>query len=236
MSLVFVLYQPETGFDVGATARVIKNMDTSSQLRVVQPPEGDEHARWMTIWAHSSGDVLDGRQDFTSLAAAVADCDAVIGLLTTQATSQKPVVPIRQGMTRWISSGKTAFVAARDMSVLTPALDCVVQEYALITTAQRGVATLQWAQAALLVGYESILLRGGRGLPGAGPPPTESKYKELHRAYPALCRRIMSHEDAERIAPLLVAPVLRAEPSDTDINIVLGIATQVRRHLRPESD
>lgn len=71
-----VLVEPATPGNIGATARVLKTTGLS-QLALVNPGTWDTpEAR---AFAHGAGDILDGSQVFSSLAAAVADCHIVVG-------------------------------------------------------------------------------------------------------------------------------------------------------------
>ena len=71
-----VLVEPATPGNIGATARVLKTTGLS-QLALVNPGAWDTpEAR---AFAHGAGDILDGSQVFSSLAAAVADCHIVVG-------------------------------------------------------------------------------------------------------------------------------------------------------------
>ena len=91
-----VLVEPATPGNIGATARVLKTTGLS-QLALVNPRAWDTpEAR---AFAHGAGDILDGSQVFSSLAAAVADCHIVVG--TTH----------RQGRFRTVTSEPHALIA-----------------------------------------------------------------------------------------------------------------------------
>lgn len=91
-----VLVEPATPGNIGATARVLKTTGIR-QLALVNPGAWDTpEAR---TFAHGAGDILDGSQVFSSLAAAVADCHIVVG--TTH----------RQGRFRTITSEPHALMA-----------------------------------------------------------------------------------------------------------------------------
>lgn len=73
-----VLVETSHPGNIGATARAMKNM-TLSDLALVSPnlhPEGEGKAR---ARASGANDVLYGAVKYDSLAAAIADCDLVIG-------------------------------------------------------------------------------------------------------------------------------------------------------------
>ena len=90
-----VLVEPATPGNIGATARVLKTTGLS-QLALVNPGTWDTpEAR---AFAHGAGDILDGSQVFSSLAAAVADCHIVVG--TTH----------RQGRFRTVTSAPHALI------------------------------------------------------------------------------------------------------------------------------
>ena len=91
-----MLVEPATPGNIGATARVLKTTGLS-QLALVNPGTWDTpEAR---AFAHGAGDILDGSQVFSSLAAAVADCHIVVG--TTH----------RQGRFRTVTSEPHTLIA-----------------------------------------------------------------------------------------------------------------------------
>ncbi len=76
MQLTFVLVEPQVAENVGGAARAINTMGFS-QLRIVNSSlYKDDKARWL---AHGSWQILEAVEEFDDLAAAVSDCDLVIG-------------------------------------------------------------------------------------------------------------------------------------------------------------
>ena len=72
-----VLVRPMYGGNLGSVCRAMKNMDIG-QLAIVQPRDTMNFSEAQQMSMHAQ-DVLDARQQFDSLAAAVADCTRVYG-------------------------------------------------------------------------------------------------------------------------------------------------------------
>ncbi|MEH6624985.1 MAG: tRNA/rRNA methyltransferase [Motiliproteus sp.] len=76
MQLIFVLVEPQVAENIGGAARALNTMGFS-QLRIINSQlHHEDKARWL---AHGSWDILEGVEEFNDLAAAVSDCDLVIG-------------------------------------------------------------------------------------------------------------------------------------------------------------
>ena len=76
MKIYFILVTPTHAGNVGASARALKTMGFDS-LRLVG---SDIHEKAEAIWlAHGAGELLAQARNFPTIAAAIADCDLVVG-------------------------------------------------------------------------------------------------------------------------------------------------------------
>ncbi|MEH6470080.1 MAG: tRNA/rRNA methyltransferase [Halopseudomonas sp.] len=93
MQLVFVLFEPQLPENVGAAARALKTMGFE-RLRVVN---SQAHLQPAAGWvAHGSDEVLTGIEQFDDLAAALADCDLVVGTTAKHRAGYRDVYPPAQ--------------------------------------------------------------------------------------------------------------------------------------------
>jgi tRNA C32,U32 (ribose-2'-O)-methylase TrmJ len=229
--VILVLHRPRSGAVIGAAARAAKNTSFTG-LRVVGPPA--EEDRWMRIWAHASHDVLDGRQEFATLAEAVADCSAVVGVLGRPLPTPRPQIPLRRGMAEWLAGPRTAFVVQDRPGALDPEVDAVVQAYAMPAIDPETADGLLPQQAALLVGHAALLHR----YPGSPEPlgvlPEAHKLQLLARTLRGICERVLPPDKAGETCALLLRTLQRGGLSDVDVNIWMGVCHQIRLNLADE--
>ena len=86
MELVFVLVEPARSENVGAAARALNTMGFERLRLTGVDPNIRDAARHV---AHGSTEVLDAATSFTDLAAAVADCELVIGTTARRRGSRR---------------------------------------------------------------------------------------------------------------------------------------------------
>ena len=151
---VVVLVEPQLGENIGAAARAMANFGLS-KLRLVKPLQGwpNEKARVMAAGADR---VLDEAQVFDSLEAAIGDCSFVLATTARNHDQAKPVIGADQAaaqMAPRIAAGETVALA-----------DCIVT-----LPVNRAFASLNLAQAVVIVGYEWFTLASGGALPFAMP-------------------------------------------------------------------
>lgn len=167
---VVVLVEPQLGENIGAAARAMANFGLS-QLRLVKPLQGwpNEKARVMAAGADR---VLDAAQVFDSLEAAIGDCSLVLATTARNHDQAKPVVGADQAaaeMALRIAGGETvALVFGRERAGLTnhevALADCI-----LTLPVNPAFASLNLAQAVVIVGYEWFKQSGGGALPFSMP-------------------------------------------------------------------
>ena len=167
---VVVLVEPQLGENIGAAARAMANFGLS-KLRLVKPLQGwpNEKARVMAAGADR---VLDEAQVFDSLEAAIGDCSFVLATTARNHDQAKPVIGADQAaaqMAPRIAAGETvALVFGRERAGLTnhevALADCIVT-----LPVNPAFASLNLAQAAVIVGYEWFTLASGGALPFAMP-------------------------------------------------------------------
>jgi tRNA/rRNA methyltransferase len=91
MELSFVLVEPIVPENVGAAARALKTMGFHS-LRLVNPC--DHLSSRAIVLAHGSRDILEAATVYDNLAAAVADCELVVGTTAKKRAPKGDIYPV----------------------------------------------------------------------------------------------------------------------------------------------
>jgi tRNA/rRNA methyltransferase len=165
---IVVLVEPQLGENIGMCARAMGNFGLT-QLRIVKPRDGwpNLHARRAAAGADH---ILDGAQLFETAEAAVADCSLVLATTARAHDQAKPVIgpdeAARQIITENDAEGTTAIMFGRERSGLEN--DEVALANRIVTfPVNPGFASLNLAQAVLLMGYEWFKLATQNALPFA---------------------------------------------------------------------
>jgi tRNA/rRNA methyltransferase len=150
-----VLVEPQLGENIGTAARAMANFGLSD-LRLVSPRDGWPSS--MAVKAASGADwVIDGARVFGSVAEAVADLTLVYATTARTRDMVKPVVTPEEAaaaMRERLGSGRGAGVLfGRERTGLTND-DVAFADAILMAPVNPAFASLNLAQAVLLVGYE----------------------------------------------------------------------------------
>jgi tRNA/rRNA methyltransferase len=163
---IVVLVEPQLGQNIGTAARAMANFGLS-RLRLVKPRDGwpDIHA---TRAASGADHVLDGVQLYDTLPAALADCQFVLATTARQHDQAKPVVgpeeAAREIAPRVAANETVAVVFGRERWGLLND-EVGLADRILTYPVNPAFASLNLAQAVLVVAYEYFKLAGGGALP-----------------------------------------------------------------------
>ena len=176
---VVVLVEPQMGENIGASARAMANFGFS-ELRLVKPVQGWPNER-AKVMAAGADRVLDGAVVYDSLADAIGDCSFVLATTARAHDQSKPVVSAEQAaseMVPRIASGeKVALIFGRERYGLEN--DEVGQADRILTLpVNPGFASLNLAQAVLVVGYEWFKLKTSGALPFDMPKKSPAAAKQ----------------------------------------------------------
>jgi tRNA/rRNA methyltransferase len=167
---IVVLVEPQLGENIGAAARAMANFGLS-QLRLINPRQGwpNDKARMM---ATGAARVLDAAVLYPTLAAAIADCSFVLATTARAHDQAKPVVGPAEAaslMAPKIGAGENvAILFGRERNGLEN--DEVALADAIVTLpVNPGFASLNLAQAVIIVAYEWFKLARAGTLPFAMP-------------------------------------------------------------------
>ena len=167
---VVVLVEPQLGENIGAAARAMANFGLS-KLRIVKPVQGwpNEKAKVMAAGADR---VLEAAVVYDSLAEAIGDCTYVLATTARNHDQAKPVLGAGEAMralTPKVGGGETvAIVFGRERIGLEN--HEVARADAIVTLpVNPAFASLNLAQAVVIVAYEWFKLASGEALPFSAP-------------------------------------------------------------------
>jgi tRNA/rRNA methyltransferase len=181
---VVVLVEPQLGENIGAAARAMANFGLS-RLRLVKPRQ-----RWPNdkarVMAAGADRILETAALFDSLEAAIADCTFVLATTARAHDQAKPVVGAAQAaaeMAPRIAAGETvAVLFGRERNGLEN--DEVALADRIVTLpVNPAFASLNLAQAVVVVAYEWFKLTSGAKLPFAMPRKSAPAGKEQLLAF-----------------------------------------------------
>jgi tRNA/rRNA methyltransferase len=167
---IVVLVEPQLGENIGAAARAMANFGLS-QLRLVNPRQGwpNDKAR---IMATGAGRVLDAAALYPTLATAIADCSLVLATTARAHDQAKPVIGPAEAASmigpRIAAGENVAILFGRERNGLEN--DEVALADAIVTLpVNPAFASLNLAQAVVILAYEWFKLGGAGTLPFAMP-------------------------------------------------------------------
>jgi len=176
---IVVLVEPQLGENIGACARAMANFGLS-RLRLVAPRPAwpNDKARMM---AAGADDILDRAEIHDSLAAAIADCTLVLAATARAHDQAKPVIGAAEAgalMAPRVASGETvALVFGRERNGLEND-EIALADHILTLPVNPAFASLNLAQAVVVVAYEWFKAATGGGLPFAMPQKSALAPKE----------------------------------------------------------
>jgi len=167
---IVVLVEPQLGQNIGTTARAMANFGLS-RLRLVKPRDGWPDIQ--AVRAASGADaVIEGVELFDTPQAAIADCHFVLATTARAHDQAKPVLgpeAAARAIAPRVAAGETvAVMFGRERWGLMN--DEVGLADAIVTyPVNPAFASLNLAQAVLVIAYEYFKLAGGGALPFAMP-------------------------------------------------------------------
>jgi tRNA/rRNA methyltransferase len=181
---IVVLVEPQLGENIGTAARAMANFGLA-RLRLVKPRDGwpSVHARRAASGADA---ILDNAQLFDSLEAAIADCHFVLATTARAHDQAKPVIGPHEAareMSSRVAAGETvALVFGRERWGLEN--DEVGLADRIITfPVNPAFASLNLAQAVLVIAYEYFKHETGDALPFKMPQRSEPAGKQQLLAF-----------------------------------------------------
>lgn len=244
-NIVFVLVEPREPGNIGAAARAIKNMGFH-RLRLVNPPDLNDEARWL---AHNATDLLKSAEIFEDLASAVSDACIVIGTTRRTGKTRGHIVTLDDAgpqIADLAARGKVAIIFGREDRGL---YNEEVQECGFMVNIPSDIKhpSLNLAQAVLITAYE--LTRTRRMLNRAKNKKSASEAPEVfgmatHEELTFLYRRVSAalkslgyiprgDRDLEKkIMNNMKHFIGRAGMAEWELNMLHGICTQIEKKVK----
>jgi tRNA/rRNA methyltransferase len=227
---IIILVEPQLGDNVGAAARAMANFGLS-ELRLVRPRDGWPNPR---AWVAASGAdrILDEARLCDSVAAAIGDCSYVLATTARAHDQAKPVIApdaAAQAIAPRIAAGERVGVLfGRERYGLENAevsvADCIVT-----LPVNPAFASLNLAQAVVVIAYEWFKLASGGALPFAMPQKSQAAPREQLMAFFAMLERELNRveflrppEKCETMLINLRNIFHRMEPTQQDIQTLHG--------------
>jgi tRNA/rRNA methyltransferase len=230
---IVVLVEPQLGENIGAAARAMANFGLG-RLRLVKPVQAwpNDRARVMAAGADR---VIDNAQVFDTLADAIGDCSFVLATTARNHDQAKPVIgadaAAAQIAPRVARGESVAIVFGRERIGLEN--HEVARADAIVTLpVNPAFASLNLAQAVVVVGYEWFKLKSGGKLPFAMPQRSPPAAKQQLDVFFADLERELDRVEFFRpeekrgtMAVNLRNIFQRMAPSQQDIRTLHGIVT-----------
>jgi tRNA/rRNA methyltransferase len=232
---VVILVEPQLGENIGMAARAMGNFALSS-LRIVNPRDG-----WPNIAAQRAAagadHILERAELFDTVEAAVADIDLLLATTARAHDQAKPVLApeaaAREIEGHIARGGKAGILFGRERWGLTN--EEVARANRIVTfPVNPGFASLNLAQAVLLMGYEWFKRATEGGLPFAMPERSEpASQHQVDAFFDNLVReldRVEFLRPAEKRDTMLVNLrniFLRMEPSKQDMHTLHGVVMAI---------
>src|SRR5215470_888017 len=232
---VVILVEPQLGENIGMTARAMGNF-ALTHLRIVNPRDG-----WPSISANRAAagadHILEQVELFDTVDQAIADLDLLFATTARAHDQAKPVVgpeaAVREVVAHVGDGGKAGILFGRERWGLTN--EEVARANRIVTfPVNPGFASLNLAQAVLLIGYEWFKRATEGGLPFAMPErsPRASQH-QMQAFFENLVReldRVEFLRPAEKRDTMLVNLrniFSRMEPTKQDMHTLHGVVMAI---------
>jgi tRNA/rRNA methyltransferase len=179
-----ILVEPQLGDNIGAVARAMANFGLA-RLRLVKPRDGWPNPR---AWVAASGAdrVLDEAQVYDTLEAAVADLTMVLATTARAHDQAKPVVGPHEAarlLAPRVAGGETVGVMFGRERYGLENREVALADHILTLPVNPAFASLNLAQAVIIVAYEWFKLASGGSLPFAMPQKSVAAPREQLLAF-----------------------------------------------------
>jgi tRNA/rRNA methyltransferase len=228
---IVILVEPQLGENIGAAARAMANFGLS-RLRLVKPQQGwpNDKAR---IMAAGADRVLDSVELYPTLEEAIGDCSFVVATTARGHDQAKPVIgpaAAAAEMAAHIAAVENvAIVFGRERNGLENA-EVALADRIVTLSVNPAFASLNLAQAVVIVAYEWFKLAGGDKLPFKMPEKSAAAPKQQMLAFFAALERELEKVEFFRPADKRATMQInlrnifaRMRPTQQDIQTLHGV-------------
>jgi tRNA/rRNA methyltransferase len=232
---VVILVEPQLGENIGMAARAMGNFGLT-RLRIVNPRDGwpNVHARRA---ASGADHILDKVELFDTVEQAVADCTLLFATTARAHDQAKPVVApeaaAREFVAQVASGGTVGILFGRERYGLKNE-EVALADRIITFPVNPAFASLNLAQAVLLIGYEWFKLATNNALPYAMPERSErASQHQMQAFFDNLVRELDKVEflrPAEKRDTMLVNLrniFTRMEPTKQDMHTLHGVVMAI---------
>jgi len=232
---VVILVEPQLGENIGAVARAMANFGLS-RLRLVRPRQAwpNDKARMMAAGADR---VLDGAELYDTLEAAIADSAFVLATTARAHDQAKPVIGPAEAaalLAPRVAAGETvAILFGRERNGLEND-EVALADQIVTLPVNPAFASLNLAQAVVVVAYEWFKLASGETLPFAMPQKSPTAPKEQLLAFFASIERELEKveffrppDKRETMQINLRNIFARMQPTQQDIQTLHGVIMSI---------
>ncbi|HET7889041.1 MAG TPA: TrmJ/YjtD family RNA methyltransferase [Bradyrhizobium sp.] len=232
---VVILVEPQLGENIGMAARAMGNF-ALDRLRIVNPRDG-----WPNVAAQRAAagadHIINGVELFDTVEAAVADCTLLFATTARAHDQAKPVVGPEAAASEMVGQIKTGgtvgILFGRERWGLTNE-EVGLANRIMTFPVNPGFASLNLAQAVLLVGYEWFKLSTANRLPFAATERSEpASQHQMQAFFDNLVRELDKVEflrPAEKRDTMLVNLrniFTRMEPTKQDMHTLHGVVMAI---------
>jgi tRNA/rRNA methyltransferase len=232
---IVILVEPQLGENIGMAARAMGNFGLT-RLRIVNPRDGwpNVHARRA---ASGADHILDQAELFDTVEQAVADLTLLFATTARAHDQAKPVVAPEAAAQEIVSGiaagGKVGILFGRERYGLQNE-EVALANRIITFPVNPGFASLNLAQAVLLIGYEWFKLSTAGALPFAMPERSEpASQHQMQAFFDNLVRELDKVEflrPAEKRETMLVNLrniFTRMEPTKQDMHTLHGVVMAI---------
>ena len=233
---VVILVEPQLGENIGMAARAMGNFGLS-RLRIVNPRDGwpNVHAKRA---ASGADHILDQAELFDTVEQAVADCSLLFATTARAHDQAKPVVAPEAAAREIVAqieagTGEVGIMFGRERYGLQNE-EVALANRIVTFPVNPGFASLNLAQAVLLMGYEWFKLSTAGALPFAMPERSEpASQHQMQAFFDNLVRELDKVEflrPAEKRETMLVNLrniFTRMDPTKQDMHTLHGVVMAI---------
>jgi tRNA/rRNA methyltransferase len=232
---VVILVEPQLGENIGAAARAMANFGLS-RLRLVRPRQAwpNDKARMMAAGADR---ILDGAELSDTLEGAIADCSFVLATTARAHDQAKPVVGPAEAAAlvapRVAAGENVAILFGRERNGLEND-EAALADRIVTLPVNPAFASLNLAQAVVIVAYEWFKLASGETLPFAMPQKSPTAPKQQLLAFFASLERELEKveffrppDKRETMQINLRNIFTRMQPTQQDIQTLHGVIMSI---------
>jgi tRNA/rRNA methyltransferase len=230
---IVVLVEPQLGENIGAAARAMGNFGLK-RLRLVKPRQGWPNPK-ATVMAAGADAVLESAQLFDTVEAAIADCTMVLAATARAHDQAKAVVSADEAarlMAEDVGRGEqVAILFGRERNGLENE-EVALADRIITLPVNPAFASLNLAQAVVIIGYEYFKHATGGALPFVMPTKSARAGKQQLAAFFATLERELERVEFFRPPEKRATMTInlrnifnRMNPTQQDVRTLHGVIT-----------